>query len=492
MTKISKNIKKLRKEKNLTQDALAEKLNVTRQAISNWENDKTRPDIDTLERMAAALEVEPEELLYGAKRTAGGEPDKSKQRNLIKIVLAIVGSVSIGVGLVLIFFRFWSDFPLTVQTVFSIIPMLIGQGFAVFVFLKKRSSTAWRESSAVLWLIGIISTVALINSVFNIHCGYINCLIIDAVLSIPIFFLLDAVSPLAVFFYMAAHISVESNYMFISNHEVNIYRIMSVALFAAGVLFTALISRDKDAPRGKYAQWLATISGTVIVYFNFGYWINEWFENSYFDITPVMFSVLAAMFLGMYILAPNRDDYTLPYKPIGIVGICLCMIWCMLSYYDKIYELQWQYLLILIFIALLSLAIPLVLAYIRRKIFKDNVCKLVICALCEAGTVTVYLGSVFLHRNLTAQILALLVAAIGITLIVYGVKAVKFLAVNGGMVVQLAVLAALYEKFGGWDYWIWGIILLVFGGVLIFINARLLSHKRLMSSLAEREDDGNV
>ncbi|MCH5191670.1 MAG: DUF2157 domain-containing protein [Oscillospiraceae bacterium] len=486
MAKISKNIKKLRKEKNLTQDALAEKLNVTRQAISNWENDKTRPDIDTLERMAAALEVEPEELLYGAKKTANGEPDKSKQRNLIKIVLAIVGSISIGIGLVLIFFRFWSDFPLTVQTVFSIIPMLIGQGFAVFVFLKKRYSTAWRESAAVLWLIGIISTVALINSVFNIHCGYINCLVIDAILCIPIFFLLDAVSPLAVYFYMTTHIAVASY------DEISIYTIISIALFAVGVLFTALISRDKDAPRGKYAQWLAAISGMIIAYFNLGNWINDLFVNSYFDITPVVFSVLAVVFLCMYILAPDRDDYTLPYKPIGIVGICLCMIWCMLSYYDKIYELQWQHLLILICIALLSLAIPPVLAYIRRKIFKDNVCKLVVCALCEAGTVTVYLGFLFLHRNLTAQILALLVAAIGITLIVYGVKAVKFLAVNGGMVVQLAVLAALYEKFGGWDYWVWGIILLIFGGVLIFINARLLSHKRLMSSLAEKEDDGNV
>lgn len=38
MAKVSKNIKKLRTEKNLTQDALAEKINVTRQTISSWEN----------------------------------------------------------------------------------------------------------------------------------------------------------------------------------------------------------------------------------------------------------------------------------------------------------------------------------------------------------------------------------------------------------------------------------------------------------------------
>ena len=37
-TMIGKNIKQFRNEKNMTQDQLAEKLSVTRQAVSNWEN----------------------------------------------------------------------------------------------------------------------------------------------------------------------------------------------------------------------------------------------------------------------------------------------------------------------------------------------------------------------------------------------------------------------------------------------------------------------
>ena len=37
MAKISKNIKKLRSDKKFTQDALAVKMNVTRQTISSWE-----------------------------------------------------------------------------------------------------------------------------------------------------------------------------------------------------------------------------------------------------------------------------------------------------------------------------------------------------------------------------------------------------------------------------------------------------------------------
>lgn len=42
------NLKKLRKERNLSQEQLAEMLNISRQAVSKWEAGKTYPDIDNL------------------------------------------------------------------------------------------------------------------------------------------------------------------------------------------------------------------------------------------------------------------------------------------------------------------------------------------------------------------------------------------------------------------------------------------------------------
>ena len=41
-------IKRLRKENNLTQEEMAKKLNVTRQAISNWENNRNLPDFEMI------------------------------------------------------------------------------------------------------------------------------------------------------------------------------------------------------------------------------------------------------------------------------------------------------------------------------------------------------------------------------------------------------------------------------------------------------------
>ena len=68
MRNIGKNIKELRISNNLTQDQLAEKLFVTRQTVSNYENGKSRPDVDTLEKIASVLGCQLTDLIYGKEK----------------------------------------------------------------------------------------------------------------------------------------------------------------------------------------------------------------------------------------------------------------------------------------------------------------------------------------------------------------------------------------------------------------------------------------
>ena len=65
MANIAKNIRRLRTAQNMTQDQLAERLHVTRQTVSNYETGKSQPDIDTIVRLAEALQTDPNTLLYG-------------------------------------------------------------------------------------------------------------------------------------------------------------------------------------------------------------------------------------------------------------------------------------------------------------------------------------------------------------------------------------------------------------------------------------------
>ena len=63
MTSVGENIKNIRKKNNITQEELAEKLSVTRQAVSSWENGKTEPDIKTLSRIADIFDTSTDVLI---------------------------------------------------------------------------------------------------------------------------------------------------------------------------------------------------------------------------------------------------------------------------------------------------------------------------------------------------------------------------------------------------------------------------------------------
>lgn len=65
--KTGKLIRKLRKEHKMSQDALADKLHITRQAISNWEVGKAFPDSDILLSLSELFEVSIKELLLGER-----------------------------------------------------------------------------------------------------------------------------------------------------------------------------------------------------------------------------------------------------------------------------------------------------------------------------------------------------------------------------------------------------------------------------------------
>lgn len=56
-------LKKLREKNNLTQDQLAERVRVTRQAVSRWETGETQPNTDTLKLLSKEFDVSINTLL---------------------------------------------------------------------------------------------------------------------------------------------------------------------------------------------------------------------------------------------------------------------------------------------------------------------------------------------------------------------------------------------------------------------------------------------
>ena len=76
-------LKKLRIDNHLTQDELAEKIYVTRTAISKWETDKGYPSIDSIRADSKIFSVTIDELLSTDEVFTIAEQDVKRQDNLI-------------------------------------------------------------------------------------------------------------------------------------------------------------------------------------------------------------------------------------------------------------------------------------------------------------------------------------------------------------------------------------------------------------------------
>lgn len=92
---IGKKLKEARLEAKLTQEQVAERLFVSRQTISNWENEKSYPDVVSVVKLSDLYSISLDELLKGdAKMLEHLEEStdvvKSNQKLMLAVMLNIV------------------------------------------------------------------------------------------------------------------------------------------------------------------------------------------------------------------------------------------------------------------------------------------------------------------------------------------------------------------------------------------------------------------
>lgn len=143
---LSDNIKKLREERNLTQQQLADKLYVSRQTICRWENGSRCPDLITAKKLALELGVSMDDLVsdedvndiqikYGVWRS---EKIKSRlqlqeERKKVQNLLEIIGSIYMGI--LILGLRQEVQIPIWITIVFAcvVIPLIV-----ICLMISKR------------------------------------------------------------------------------------------------------------------------------------------------------------------------------------------------------------------------------------------------------------------------------------------------------------------------------------------------------------------
>lgn len=146
--KIGKFILKLRKEKNLTQQQLADILKVTDRAISKWENGRGMPDLSLFKSLCETLDISVNDLISGYKvpKEKYQEKLESNTLDIINYTNSKIEKKNYFISFVLIIFGILID--ITAMTVFksessfgsiySIFGILLST-FGIYILTKKSS-----------------------------------------------------------------------------------------------------------------------------------------------------------------------------------------------------------------------------------------------------------------------------------------------------------------------------------------------------------------
>ena len=173
--KIGSFLKELRKENELTQEQLAEKLNVSNRSVSRWETGNTLPDISILIELAEFYDVDIKEILDGERKSEDmNEETKEIMAKVVDYITAdkeiiitktqkysATAGIDMIAGIILEVFDFSNRFYQITDVLFGVALIYI---IAVFL-LSTGKATEIRKNKLKTRKYLILTTVALIVSV---------------------------------------------------------------------------------------------------------------------------------------------------------------------------------------------------------------------------------------------------------------------------------------------------------------------------------------
>lgn len=115
------------------------------------------------------------------------------------MLCGLVGTILIGLGIILIFAHNWDQLSRLTRTVLSLVPLVIGQGFAFWVLVKRPKSSIFKECAATFLTLMVGSSLALVCQTYNIPGDTASFTFVWMMLIVPLVYLMQASIPAVVY-----------------------------------------------------------------------------------------------------------------------------------------------------------------------------------------------------------------------------------------------------------------------------------------------------
>jgi len=187
---ISEVLKQARAEAELSQEDAAEKVGVSRQTVSSWENGKSYPDIVSVIALSDAYGISLDSLMKGDTKMIEHLEESTNVTKSNKQVVASIIAIAISfIGIALVILAFGGEYGMYVDLpswiaifipLFAVLTITrsfktFGTGFRAALFPKKEIDDGQKKQAASLFR--LLSVTAILSGIIMTMIGSINLLV---------------------------------------------------------------------------------------------------------------------------------------------------------------------------------------------------------------------------------------------------------------------------------------------------------------------------
>lgn len=418
-------------------------------------------DLDELQRQQVITEDEANRI-----RTYYSQKPRPENNRLV-IVFGILGSLLVGMGLVLIIAHNWDVLVKPVKLGIAMLPLAIGQLICGYLLWKKSVSIAWREGISVFVVFAIATAIAIVGQVYNIQSNFANFLFVWMVLVLPLIYVMRSSAASLLFWIGITWYACEDGYF--DYHHGIVYKYWLLVL-AAMPWYWQLC---KDAIRSNFTHlhhWV--IAGSLIIT------LGTFHGDSEELLLPAyMFLFGIFVLVGQFRIFSNQRLLSNAYLVSGSLGIITILLILSFKWYwleiDRKDISEWPFAVELyLCLALLAITAILYMLLLKQKKLNELLSKSYVT---PVFLILFLLGA---SQPYPAQILTnILILILAIYTIREGAKADHLGRMNYGlMILTLLIICRFFDT--NLSFVVRGLLFVMVGLGFFAMNYRMIKKRK--------------
>ncbi len=235
--------------------------------------------------------------------------------NRLFVAFGILGSLLVGLGIILIIAHNWDELSRATKTIFAFLPLVAAQLICAYVLLKKSENSVWIESATTFLFFAVGACISLVSQIYHIPGNLGPFLLIWMVLCLPLIYVMKSSMATLLYIVGITYYAVESSYFSYPATESYVYWVLLIAVFPR---YYFLLRNNPKSNFLTVENWLIPLSITIVLG-TLASSAEEFMFVAYFSLFGLFYTI------GNNTYFEDKGLRSNSYKVIGTLGTLILL-----------------------------------------------------------------------------------------------------------------------------------------------------------------------